>query len=151
MSLGYFHSVTWTNFAHGWSHFYHVEIEFIILTYKLKLQKLDFWPIKSPPRSSLSNFQTHSQTFKLTRPSQNHSQTFKLTHHSQNHSFSNFQNLLLRHPNQSLSQWNTLTLKHSPPSDTEPTQITLKHSHRNPHWQPHIQTAKHQRCSPKPS
>ena len=77
MSLGYFHSVTWTNFPHGWSHFYHVEIEFITLTYKLKLQKLDFWPIKSPPHSSLLNFQTHSSLSKSLSNFQTHSSLSK--------------------------------------------------------------------------
>ena len=91
----------WTNFPHGWSHFYHVEIKFIILAYKLELQN----SISDRLKHHLAR---HSQTFKLIHPSQNHSQTFKLTCHSQNHS--------LKHPNQSLSPLNTLLLQKPKPT-----------------------------------
>ena len=70
MSSGFFHTVTWTNFPRGWSHFYHVEIKFIILTYKLELQKLIFWTIKHHLKlsNSFSNFQTHSSLGVSTGP-----------------------------------------------------------------------------------
>ena len=76
------------------NHFYHVEVEFIILNYKLELQNLYFWTIKI----TQTRFQkSHSNT------KNTHSHTFK-------HGFKK-----LTQTPKSL----TLTLNHSPPSDTQ--------------------------------
>ena len=120
-------------FATWMEPFYHVEIKY----YKLKLQILDFWPIISSPRSSLSNFQTRlvlsnfqthlslskSLTLKL-------SKSLTLTPKLVTQTLSPSNTLLCQAPKptqithshiETLSDWNTLTLKHSHPLASKPS------------------------------